>query len=142
MLIRYLVFITAIYSIIVPICIKLQLGQWEWIFVDFGVMLLAVMFSNLKTQERLMFKPIDLTNPDFLFDVIISHQRRIEALETGGTQPTYAKKPIYKAGRKANMKNPFYDHGKALKELGECLMDEKTMIDELAAKAHACGFTV
>jgi hypothetical protein len=35
-----------------------------------------------------MFQPIDLTNPDFLFDVIISHQRRIEALETGGTQPT------------------------------------------------------
>lgn len=28
-----------------------------------------------------MFSPQDLTNPDFLFDVIISHQRRLEALE-------------------------------------------------------------
>jgi len=35
-----------------------------------------------------MFSPIDLTNSDFLFDVIISHQRRLEALETGGTQLT------------------------------------------------------
>lgn len=34
-----------------------------------------------------MFKPIDLTNPDILFDIIISHQRRLEALETSGTQP-------------------------------------------------------
>jgi hypothetical protein len=31
-----------------------------------------------------MFKPIDLTNPDFLFDVIISHQRRLEVLEHNG----------------------------------------------------------
>ncbi|MDD5006591.1 MAG: hypothetical protein PHS93_09945 [Candidatus Omnitrophica bacterium] len=40
------------------------------------------------------------------------------------------------------MKNPFYNHGKALKELGECLMDDNTKIDELSAKAHACGFSI
>jgi hypothetical protein len=34
-----------------------------------------------------MFLPIDLTNPNFLFDVIISHQRRLEALETSDIKP-------------------------------------------------------
>jgi len=40
------------------------------------------------------------------------------------------------------MENPFYGQGKALKELGECLMNIDTKIDTLAEKANACGFNI